>query len=343
MLRKIVTKIPKRANVVAANNFIVKNKSNVVLARSLSDMTDKRKGEESKYFRQQEENRLNDMRAQMEAILKSDDAEKKEDLLELLATKKDEDQGIISKLGLDDWKVAVPIGVICAIPVMKNEILMINEEFTLAAVFMVFCSTVYVNLSGMIGKSIDSETAAIANSLKNVDEVLLEEITESVKANKEILDLEQDIKDVNALIDDLSSAKAQALTQGEVHQFRDEIAKKLDALVALEEKVTGAVRTRMLNKVRSDVIASFTSDKKAKENALNQAIAVLSAGPNAKLGKDVVGESFAAAIKTYKDDYAKAKGPDEIISTLEKDMASIAVAPVPSSAGGNVYTVSPVN
>lgn len=44
MLRKIVTKIPKRVNVVAANNFIVKNKSNVVLARSLSDMTDKRKG-----------------------------------------------------------------------------------------------------------------------------------------------------------------------------------------------------------------------------------------------------------------------------------------------------------
>ena len=44
MLRKIVTKMPKRANVAAANNFIVMNRSNVVLARSLSDMTDRRKG-----------------------------------------------------------------------------------------------------------------------------------------------------------------------------------------------------------------------------------------------------------------------------------------------------------
>lgn len=299
-------------------------------------------GEEAKFFKQQEEKRLADMRAQMEAILKSDDVEKKEDLMELLATKT-EDKGIISQLGLDDWKIAVPLGVILAIPVMKNEILVINEEFTLAAVFMVFCSTVYVNLSGMIGKSIDSETSAIADSLKKVDEVLLQEISESVKANKEILDLEQDIKDCNALIDDLSVAKAQAMTQAEVHQFRDEIAKKLDALVALEEKVTGQVRSRMLSKVRSDVIASFSTDKKAKENALNQAIAVLSAGANAKMGKDVVGESFAAAIKTYKDDYAKAKGPDEIISTLEKDMAAIAVAPTPSTAGGNIYSVSPVN
>jgi hypothetical protein len=77
---------------------------------------------------------------------------------------------------------------------------------------------------------------------------------------------------------------------------------------------------------------------------LNQAIAVLSAGAGAKLGKDVVGEAFAASLSNYKNNYAKQPaGSDEILVQLEKDIATVAQAPVVEGKGGNVYITHPIN
>ena len=58
------------------------------------------------------------------------------------------------------------------------------------------------------------------------------------------------------------------------------------------------------------------------------------------MGKDVVGAAFSTALKDYKESYAKMPaGSDEILVTLEKDMAAVAVAPVPEGQGGNVYAM----
>jgi hypothetical protein len=71
---------------------------------------------------------------------------------------------------------------------------------------------------------------------------------------------------------------------------------------------------------------------------LNQAIAVLTAGPGSKRGKDVVGAAFGKAVQSYREAYAKMPaGSDDILVQLEKDMAAVAVAPVLQYKGGNVY------
>ena len=64
----------------------------------------------------------------------------------------------------------------------------------------------------------------------------------------------------------------------------------------------------MLTTVKSDVVSMFAKDKGAKDRALEQALAVLAAGPNAKRGKDVVGDAFGSAIKNYREKYSKMPG-----------------------------------
>jgi hypothetical protein len=129
----------------------------------------------------------------------------------------------------------------------------------------------------------------------------------------------------------------------EEHKYRDAIVKKLDSLVSLEEAASFAIRKRMLTTVKSDVVSMFATDKAAKEKALNQAIAVLTAGQTGKMGKDVVGEAFGSAIKNYREKYAKLPaGSDEILVNLENDMKSVAAAPVVDVAGGNVYDAFPI-
>jgi len=156
-----------------------------------------------------------------------------------------------------------------------------------------------------------------------------------------LLGLEGGVKQIHALTDDMAVVQADYLNNLEEHKYRDAIAKKLDALVAVEDSASNAIRNRMLTQVHSNVVSSFKTDAKAKDAALSQALSVLQASnatTTAKMNKDVVGEYFASSLKNYKDQYAKQADKDEILIQLEKDVKNIMKAPPASAtACGNVY------
>ena len=262
----------------------------------------------------------------------------------LTTAAKPEDKGIIGKLGLDDWKFALPVGLFIGIPTMANEVLVLSAESQLVACFILFCSTMYTQTGGMIAKSLDEYRDNVYTQLKKVDDAMLIDIQASISANQKVLGMESDIKSVHTLMDDMAVAQAQALNAAEEHKYRDAVVKKLDSLVALEEAAVASLRSRMLKKVKSDVIKTFADDAKTKEKALEAAMAVLKSGTGAKLGKDVVGEVYLTSLQSYKAAYAKQPaGSDEIIVQLEKDIAAASSAPdFGDLKGGNVYETHPL-
>ncbi len=216
-------------------------------------------------------------------------------------------------------------------------------EMQILGAFAFTVAAVYNEFGGAIGEALDSERKEVEKAMNTVDDSLLSSVRQSVAVNENLLDLETQVKEIHGLTDDLALVQADYLSLREEHRFREAIAKKLDALVALEDTATAAIRTRMLNKVHTDVVTAFKTDAKAKDAALNQALAVLagsSAKGGAKNNTDIVGQYFASSLKNYKDAYAKQPaGSDEIIKKLEADMASIMKAPEQSSVGGNVYDI----
>ena len=195
----------------------------------------------------------------------------------------------------------------------------------------------------MMAKSLDDYSKEIYDELKAVDNALLEQINTAISADQLVMTLEEDYKEYTTLTDQLAVAQADVLNHREEHHYRDAIVKKLDSLHALEESAVLAIRTRMLTKVKSDVVTAFTNDKKAKELALNRAIEVLAGGAKGNLGKDIVGEVFSSALSNYRETYAKQPaGSDPILLQLEKDMAAVASAPVVESKGGNVFVTHPI-
>jgi len=126
----------------------------------------------------------------------------------------------------------------------------------------------------------------------------------------------------------------------EAYKFREAIVTKLDSLSALEEAAVREIRGKMVSKVQKDVLETFKTDKKVKENALNQAIAVLAGGVNAKMGKDVVGEVFTQSLVSFRENYAKQpEGSDPVLVKLQSELSVVAKAPVIDAVGGNVYTL----
>jgi len=323
---------------------IVRSQAAVKLAPRFSTLLEKKEGaEEARYIREMENRRKEEIRANVERILAMEDSrEEKQELVELLS-KKEEKSGIIARLGLDDWRFALPIGMMVGIPALANEVLILDAELQLTACFILFCSTLYTQVGPMISKSLDEYTKEIENGLKHLDSSLTTQINYVIKENEAASTLPEDLKSIYQLTDQLSVAQADVLNRQEELKFREQIVKKLEALGALEETAATAIRNRTLASVKSDVVKSFTTDKKLKEDALNQAIAVLAAGEGSKLGRDIVGEAFSSAIAGYKQKYAQqAPGSDAILQQLEKDMKAIASAPVVDGKGGNVFVMHPV-
>ena len=195
-----------------------------------------------------------------------------------------------------------------------------------------------------IKKYFKEEIDGIANELYSVDDSLKSSIVEDVKTTQALLTVVPDTKQIHELVDNLSVLQAEALNSQNQHKYRDAIVKKLESLTSLENSAVSSLRNRALKQVNEEVLTVLKTDKKFKEAALNQAVAVLSAGEGTKYGKDLVAETYLAALKKYREDYAKQPaGSDKIIAQLEKDVEAIIAAPEVDTKVGNVYQTNPVS
>eukprot|EP00598_Pedospumella_elongata_P007965 CAMPEP_0184984798 /NCGR_PEP_ID=MMETSP1098-20130426/13682_1 /TAXON_ID=89044 /ORGANISM="Spumella elongata, Strain CCAP 955/1" /LENGTH=343 /DNA_ID=CAMNT_0027508831 /DNA_START=66 /DNA_END=1097 /DNA_ORIENTATION=+ len=314
------------------------------IQRSFSSILETREmGEEARYIRTQEHQRQAEIRANIERILALEEGHAEKTELVQMLEKKEEDTSLIARLGLNDWKFALPIGLFVGIPALSNQVLVLDAETQLVACFILFCSTMYVNVGGMLGKSLDDYSREIYEELQAVDNTVLEQINTAIVADQQVLTIEEDFKAFNEITDSLAMAQADLLNQREAHLYREAIVKKLDSLSALEESAVFAIRNRMLTSVKAEVVDTFVNDKKVKEAALDRAIAVLAGGAKGKLGEDVVGKVFSQALSNYRTAYAKQPaGSDPILLQLEKDVAAVAQAPVVESKGGNVFVTHPL-
>jgi len=312
-----------------------------IRASFMSTYDEKERFEEARYFANEDKRKIAEMKEKVEKILSLDDSHvSKQGLVELLEEKKAKTTWAEK---LMQWNYMVPIGVLVAVPALKNEWLVIDPETQLLGVFMFVVAFVHNEFGPSIAKALDDGRNEIREKLNAVEESELAGVQGTITANNELLDLESQVKSVHQLTDDIATVQAEYLNNLEKHKIRDVVAKKLDQLAALEDNASNAIRNRMLTKVHDDVLNTFKTDAKAKEAALQQAFAVLNniKGGAAKPTKDVVGDYFASSLKNYKDSYSKLPaGSDEIINQLEKDVAAVLKIPKGTAEGGNVYDLN---
>eukprot|EP00349_Pseudokeronopsis_sp_Brazil_P001054 CAMPEP_0202963030 /NCGR_PEP_ID=MMETSP1396-20130829/7032_1 /ASSEMBLY_ACC=CAM_ASM_000872 /TAXON_ID= /ORGANISM="Pseudokeronopsis sp., Strain Brazil" /LENGTH=333 /DNA_ID=CAMNT_0049683935 /DNA_START=39 /DNA_END=1040 /DNA_ORIENTATION=- len=298
-----------------------------VSARSMSTILEgKERAEETRYIKAMEAARDAELRQNLEKILALEDGhEKKQELQELLAGTEEKKSGLAL---LTDWKIAVPLGILVGIPGIMNDVIMIDAETMLAATFALFCSTVYTQLGPVISRHFDEQRQVAAKKFDGLEKVFTHQAERLIAHNEIRLDAVELYKEHNELIDDMATVEAQMRNTRAEYEYRDAYMQKLDALHVLEENAVAAIRSRTISTVKNEVVQLFTHDKKAKENALNAAIAVLSQGEGGKRGKDVVGEAFSAALASYKEKALSSDDKkDPILTKLEKDVEALICAP----------------
>lgn len=216
-----------------------------------------------------------------------------------------ESKGGLFGTGLSEW-FALPVGVAAAVPLIKFDWYVINEETQLLAVFLAFCVTLYTQGGDAIYKAIDEKAVTLLKEHNEAEDKVIEALEQKLvflKANQNM------VNDFNAINDIRASTYEKLNAAGAVkpqHDFKAQVERMLNMIAAEEASVTEKTKMALMAEATSSVTGKFSSDKALKKAALDSAISVLKGG---KAGADPVQAAFvqffkdkAAAAKASKDD-----------------------------------------
>lgn len=217
----------------------------------------------------------------------------------------EESKGGLFGTGLSEW-YALPIGVAAAVPLIKLEWYVINEETQLLAVFLAFCVTFYTQGGDAVYKALDEKAVNLLKEHNEVEDKViaaLENKLEYLKANQNQVN---DFEAINAI---RASTYEKLNSAGAVkpqHDFKVQVERMLNMIAQEESSVTEKTKMALMSEATASVTGKFSSDKALKKAALDAAIAKIKGG---KTEADPVQKAFvqffkekAAAAKANKDD-----------------------------------------
>lgn len=218
----------------------------------------------------------------------------------------------LAKVGLDDWKRQLPLGIFLAIPIIQHEVLILSEETQLVGCFCLFCGTAYQLGADSVAAMLDEKTKSVIAQHNAVEEQAIIQVKETVAAHEKRIETLQLLKTMPQVQTEASEALEVIKAMEFKHQTRDKFVKMLDNLVAKEEQVQAAISASMIAEAAETVATRF-EDAEIKAQALNEAISILQSGGQSKL------------VPAMYVDYFKTRG------TAAKDMAGTEVT-VPAQA-----------
>jgi hypothetical protein len=231
----------------------------------------------------------------------------------------EESKGGLFGTGLSEW-FALPVGVVAAVPLLKLDWYVVNEETQLMAVFLAFCVTLYTQGGDAIFKALDVKAVNLLKEHNEAEDKVIEALEQKLvflKANQNA------VNDFNAINDIRVSTYEKLNAAGAVkpqHDFKIQVERMLNMIAAEEASVTEKTKMALMSEATASVTEKMTSDKALKKAALDSAIATLKGG---KTTADPVQAAFvqffkdkAAAAKASKDDSEEKAQRESLIAKM---------------------------
>jgi hypothetical protein len=208
--------------------------------------------------------------------------------------------------GVNEW-YALPIGIAAAVPAIKFDWYIINEETQLLSAFIAFCVVVYTQGGDAIYNALDERAKTLLKEHRESEQEVIEEMEELVKHfdnQMEIPEIMEELSKVRAETYDKLNAAGKIKPK---HDLKAQVERILTMLASEETSNKEKAKHALMAEATASVSEQFASDKAMKKAALDAAIATIKGGT--KSGSDPVKDAFVnffkekgAAAKKSKDD-----------------------------------------
>ena len=208
---------------------------------------------------------------------------------------------------------ALPIGMTLAIPALKLDWYVVNEETQLAAVFVAFCVAVYTQGGDAIYKSLDERAQNLLKEHNEAEDKViaaLEQKLDFLKANHNMV---VDFEGINAIREESYINLNAAGVIKPKHDMKVQVERMLNMIASEEASHTEKIKSTLMAEATAAVTEKFTTTKALKKAALDAAIAQIKG--SAKEGTvDPVRAEFSNFLKAKADAASKIKGDDELLA-----------------------------
>jgi len=209
---------------------------------------------------------------------------------------------------LSEW-YALPIGIAFAIPTIKFDWYVINEETQLAAVFIAFCVAVYSSGGDAIYRFLDERAQTILKDHNRTeDEVInaLQSKLDFLKANQNMV---ENFENINIIREQAYNNLSTAGAIKPKHDFRNQIERVLNIIHSEEARVMEKTKIALMDEAIGVVSTKFNTSKQLKKSALDAAISTIK-GEKAT-GIEPVQEAFVNFFKEKAVAATKEGGAEE--------------------------------
>ncbi|KAL9189437.1 hypothetical protein ACHAXT_009112 [Thalassiosira profunda] len=230
-----------------------------------------------------------------------------------------ESKGGLFGTGLSEW-FALPIGVAAAVPIIKFDWYVINEETQLLAVFLAFCVTFYTQGGDAVYNALDQKAKDLLKEHNEAEDKVIEALDQKLvflKANQNMVNDFNAINEIRAATYEKLNAAGAVKPQ---HDFKAQVERMLTMIAAEEGSVAEKMKMGLMSEATASVTEKFSSDKALKKAALDAAIAKIKGD---KSGSDPVQAAFvqffkdkAAAAAASKDDSEEKAQKEAMIAKM---------------------------
>jgi len=214
-----------------------------------------------------------------------------------------EEKGGLFGTGLSEW-FALPIGMTAAVPILKLDWYVVNEETQLAAVFVAFCVALWSQGGDAIHKALDERAQTLLKEHNEAEDKViaaLEQKLDFLKANQNMVNDFEAINQIREVSYEKLNAAGAIKPQ---HDMKVQMERILNMIAQEEANVTEKTKTAIMTEATAAVTEQFSTSKELKKAALDAAIAQIKG--TAKEGTvDPVRAQFSKFLKEKADAASK--------------------------------------
>lgn len=213
------------------------------------------------------------------------------------------EKGGLFGTGLSEW-FALPIGMTAAVPILKLDWYVVNEETQLAAVFVAFSVALWSQGGDAIHNALDERAKTLLKDHNEAEDkviVALEQKLDFLKANQNMVN---DFEAINAIrVDSYEKLNAAGAIKPQ-HDLKVQMERILNMIAQEEATVTEKTKVAIMAEATAVVTEKFSTSKELKKAALDAAIAQIKG--SAKEGTvDPVRAQFSMFLKQKAEAAAK--------------------------------------
>jgi len=179
-----------------------------------------------------------------------------------------------------EW-YSLPIGIAAAIPAIKFEWYVINEETQLTAVFIAFCVAVYNSGGDAIYKFLDERAQKILKDHNKTEDKVIEALQLKLDFLESNQNMVNDFENINAIREEAYKNLSDVSAVKPKHDLRFQIERVLNTIITEEASVAEKTKIELMDEAISAVKNTFLKSKQLKKSALDTAISTIQ-------GKEVI-------------------------------------------------------